>query len=389
MGDRVRSVQAFVLTIERDEPYLGPLQSGEEPNSKGYFVRKGNRTVYPTFDRSVLVRVETRDGVVGWGETYGIVAPGAVGALIGDLLAEFVIGRDPSDPSAVHDDLYDLVRVRGCAGGFYGDALAALDIALWDIAGRIRGKSVAELAGVVVHDSIPAYLSGLPKATLKERSALAFEWKERGFGDFKFAAPVADEGPEAEIRELRARLGPKVRIAVDLHWTNDAKEALRLIDSMKMYQPWFAEAPVLPEDYWGLKTVAEESVVPIALGEEWRTEHDMDRCTHGCRVSIIQPEMGHCGITNFLRMAKRAQERELQVMPHATVGTGIFLAASLKASSAIRNVVSHEFQHSVFEPSRRLIEGQMDCSGGRYLPPAGPGLGVEPSEEALSLLQPI
>ena len=75
-------------------------------------MRQGNRTVYPIFDRSALVRIETRDGVVGWGETYGLVAPGAVGAIIGDLLTDFVIGRDPSDPSAIYDDLYDLMRVR-------------------------------------------------------------------------------------------------------------------------------------------------------------------------------------------------------------------------------------------------------------------------------------
>ncbi len=77
--------------------------------------------------------------MVGWGETYGIVAPRATMEIITDLLAAFVVGRDPFDVSAIHDDLYNLMRVRGYTGGYYLDALAAIDIALWDIAGRSRG----------------------------------------------------------------------------------------------------------------------------------------------------------------------------------------------------------------------------------------------------------
>lgn len=147
MTDVVKTINVFALTQQRETPYLGDLREGEYPNKQGYLVRKGNRTVYPIFDRSILVRIETSGGVVGWGETYGIVAPGAVAAIINDLLAGFTIGRDPSDPSAIYDDLYDLMRVRGYTGGFYVDALAAIDIALWDIAGRQAARSIADQIG--------------------------------------------------------------------------------------------------------------------------------------------------------------------------------------------------------------------------------------------------
>ena len=79
MSDVVKSVEAFTLTLPRDTPYLGAPRAGEEPNEKGYLVREGNRTVYPIFDRSIVVRIETVNSVIGWGETYGLVAPGAVG----------------------------------------------------------------------------------------------------------------------------------------------------------------------------------------------------------------------------------------------------------------------------------------------------------------------
>lgn len=389
MSDAVKSVEVFTLTLPRDTPYLGAARPGEEPNAQGYLVRKGNKTVYPIFDRSVLVRIETEKGVTGWGETYGLVAPGAVGAIINDLLAGFTVGRDPSDPSAIYDDLYDLMRVRGYTGGFYVDSLAAIDIALWDIAGRIAGQPVCELLGGVSGRTIPAYISGLPEKTKAERAALAKRWQDRGFDAFKFATPVADDGPAVELENLRVALGPSARIAADMHWNQTAEEALVLIAAMQPHGLWFAEAPVRTEDIAALETVSKGTDTPIAVGEEWRTVWDMIHRIDRCRIAIVQPEMGHKGITNFIRIGRLAAERGIEVIPHATIGSGIFLAASLQASATLPTLTGHEFQHSIFEPNRRLLVGDMDCREGAYSLPTGPGLGVTLSEEALRLLQRI
>lgn len=389
MNDRVTSVTAFTLTLPRDVPYLGVARPGEEPNARGYLVRKGNRTVYPIFDRSILVRVDTAQGLTGWGETYGLVAPGAVGAIVSDLLADFTIGRDPSDPAAIYDDLYDLMRVRGYTGGFYVDALAAIDIALWDIAGQAAGKPVAELLGGRRDQAIPAYVSGLPKSTRSERAELAQHWADRGFDAFKFATPVADDGPAAELKSLRAALGPKARVAADMHWNQDAATAIRLIREMEPHGLWFAEAPVRTEDITALSEVCATSPVPIAVGEEWRTDWDMRHRIERCRIAIVQPEMGHKGITNFIRIGRLAAEHGIDVIPHATIGAGIFLAASLQASAALPSLRGHEFQHSIFEPNRRLLEGDMDCAKGAYSLPTAVGLGVRPSAETIRLMQKL
>jgi L-alanine-DL-glutamate epimerase-like enolase superfamily enzyme len=387
MNDRVARVETFKLTLPRDKPYLGSARPGEEPTARGYFVRKGNGTVYPTFDRSVLVRIETRDGIVGWGETYGIVAPGAAIAIIDDLLADFVIGRDPSDPATIHDFLYDLMRVRGYTGGFYLDALAAVDIALWDIAGKLAGLPVCKLLGGKRRETIPAYVSGLPEDTRAKRADLAAHWQGRGFNAFKFASPVADDGVAAEMQTLRERLGPDARIACDMHWAQTASEAIALIRAMEPHGLWFAEAPVRTEDLDGLAKVASSVATAIAVGEEWRTVYDMVPRVARQAVAIVQPEMGHKGITEFMRIGEYAHAHHIRIIPHATIGAGIFLSASLQASAALANVDCHEFQHSIFEPNRRLLVGDMDCTDGHYVLPTGSGLGVEPSEEALRLLK--
>src|SRR5204862_4017703 len=139
-------------------------------------------------DRSVLVKITAMDGTVGWGETYGIVAPWAVVAIIDDVLAPRLYGREPDDIPALWDELYALMRVRGHWSGFFTDALAGVDVALWDLAGKLAGRSVAELLGGARRTAIPAYASGLPRASLPERVALAQELVTQGFRAIKFAA---------------------------------------------------------------------------------------------------------------------------------------------------------------------------------------------------------
>ncbi|MBZ6077217.1 mandelate racemase/muconate lactonizing enzyme family protein [Microvirga puerhi] len=387
MNARIAKVETYSITIPRETIYLGAPRPGEMVNEKGYIVRKGNRTVYPTSDRTVVVRVETQDGAVGWGETYGIVAPGAAMAIIDDLLGPYVVGRDPRDAVIIHEDLYDLMRVRGYTGGFYLDALAAIDIALWDICGKLADLPLVKLLGGQRHERLPAYISGLPKRTREERASFAAEWQAKGFSSFKFAAPVADDGIVAEMQTLRSKLGPSARIACDMHWAHTADQAIAAIRAMEPHGLWFAEAPVKPEDLDGLAHVAANVAATVAAGEEWRTVFDLVPRVAKRACGIIQPEMGHKGITEFMRIGQYAQAHHLEVIPHATIGIGLFMAASLHASAALTAVTCHEYQHSIFEPNRRLVTGDMDCREGFYTLPTGPGLGVEPSEEALSLLQ--
>jgi galactonate dehydratase len=378
---RVGSVESCIVSLPRDAPYLGPLGPGEEVNAKGYFVRRANRTIYPSVDRSVIVRVEGADGTVGWGETYGIVAPQAVTAIIDDVLGPIVVGRDPSAATAIRDELYDLMRVRNQSGGYYGDAMAAVEIALWDLYGKLRGEPLWALLGGHEIERIPAYVSGLPRATLAERVTLAREWVAKGFTAIKYAAVVSREGIVEEMRALREALGRDVRLMVDLHWQFGADDAIRLIEELAPYDPLFAEAPCAPEDVDGLVRVARASRVPLAAGEEWRTLHEARPRLERGAIAYVQPEMARTGVSQFIAIGNLARECDVQVIPHATIGVGIFHAASLHAAAALRNVAMHEYQHSVFDANLRWLDTAMRCESGSYGLPAGPGIGVEPRAE--------
>jgi galactonate dehydratase len=375
----VRSVEAFAVSLPRDVPYLGPLGPGERVNAKGYFVRRGNRTIYPSTDMSVLVRVRDDDGREGWGETYGIAAPQATLAILRELLIPFVERRDPIDAPAVYDELYDMMRVRGASGGYYGDALAAIDIALWDLAARQRDVPLCELLGGARTDRLAAYASGLPRAALEERVALARDLSAAGFRGVKFAAAVSHEGVVEEMQALRKAL-PDADLMVDLHWQHSAAEALEIAWRLEDAHPAFIEAPCASEDIDGLARVARESPVPVASGEEWHNAHEARWRLERAPIAFVQPEIAHAGVTQFLAIAALARDHGASVIPHATIGVGIFMAASLHASATLPNCVGHEYQHSIFQRNLAHVATSMRCEAGSYSLPSGPGLGIVPND---------
>ena len=384
MDAMIADIQLYPLRIPRDVPYLGPLAEGSRPNAQGYIVRPGNRTVYPVHDQTLLVRVEAGDGAVGWGECFGVVAPQVARTILEELFIPFVIGRSPHDVERIYEDLYDLQRVRGHFGGYALDAIAGLDIALWDLRGKLLGQPVWQLLGGLRHNRLPVYVSGLPGRSTAERGALARSWTDRGFSALKFAAAVADRGEVAEMKAIRQAVGDGPRILVDLHWRYTAHEAIRLIDRLCEYDLHLAEAPVAPEDIDGQAQVARAVRTQIGLGEEWRTVYEyLPRLQARC-MNVIQPEIAHTGITGFRRICELAQAFHCRVMPHATINLGIAQAASLHVAATAANFVMHEYQHSIFDRNKQYIRSAMNCRAGYFELPQGPGLGTEPTEKALS-----
>jgi galactonate dehydratase len=375
----VATIETFIINIPRDEPYLGVTRPGETPNRYGYIVRKENRTLYPTSDKSVVIKITTNAGRVGWGETYGICAPRVVCILIEELLAPSVEGRDPFDVQVIWEDLYDQMRVRGYHSGFYVDALAGIDIALWDLCGKISAQPLCKLLGGARRETVPAYVSGLPKNTVAERVALAKSWVAKGFKAIKLHAVMSAQSIVEDFAALRGALGPDIELMVDLHWMFTPAEAIAIIKQLAPFNLSLVEAPCKPEDIKGLAQIAHASSIPIAGGEEWRTVYDARARLELGAVSILQPEMGHKGVTQFMRIARLGEAYHAKTMPHATIGTGIFMAASLHAAKALQNVPYHEYQPTIFDRNRQFFDGNMGCENGHFIVPDGPGLGIEPT----------
>jgi len=378
--DIIVKVEAFAIKIPRDVPYLGPI-GDIVPNEKGYFIRELNKTIYSINDHSMVVKLTTKDGIIGWGEALSPVSPQVSAKVVEDLLGPLIIGKDPQDVVTIYEDLYNTMRVRGYFSGFFVDALAGIDIALWDIKGKQLNMPICKVLGGKCREKIPAYVSGLPKATVQERAEYAKEWIEKGYHAIKFAAAVANEGEIKEMRAIRKMIGDGKKILADMHWRFNALEAISIIDKLSEYDLYLAEAPVHPQDIEGLSFVASRVRTSIGIGEELRNIYEFkERFEKRC-MNVIQPEMGRLGITAFWDVCRMAKAYHCKIMPHASIGVGIFQAASLQVSSTVQDLPFHEYQHSTFGASLRFLNGNMRCESGYFILPDGSGHGVEPKEE--------
>lgn len=387
MSDIIKKVETFPISIPRETPYLGKLQDGNAPNEKGYFIRPGNASIYSIHDQSLLVRITTRSGAYGWGECVAFYAPEVAATIVNELIGPLLMGRSVHDVLQIYEDLYNAMRVRGFFGGFYHDAIAAVDIALWDLHGKLLNLPVHKLLGSGRHIKMPAYVSGLPKPTLKERVDMAKEFVDKGYDAIKFAAAVSYEGILEEMKTLREELGPKIKLLVDLHWKFTAAEAIKLINELDKYDLFVAEAPLKPEDATGQALVVRSVGTQVGIGEELRTIHEFrPRFEQSC-MHVIQPEMGRTGLTSFWNICQMSVAFNHTVMPHASIGIGIFQAASLQASVPLQNLTYHEYQHSIFDKNLQYVKTNMKCENGYYHVPQEPGLGIEPTEEIFDFIK--
>ncbi|ODP36573.1 MULTISPECIES: mandelate racemase/muconate lactonizing enzyme family protein [Sphingomonas] len=387
MAEPVDLIEIFEFRRPSDDSYMGTLDDRDVALGQYHFVRRFNGTVYPTADRSVVIRIVDANGAEGWGETYGLVAPKIVAELVGELFGPLLGARAPENPSDFWDAAYALQRNRGYWGGYLADTLAALDIALWDLHARRRCESLQASLGRAGAGRLPCYVSGLAGASTAQRVEMGREWQCRGFDSVKIPVSATDNGDVVgEIAALRAGLGADQRIALDLHWTLTASETLALDRALVPHRPWFLEAPTVPEDIAAQRGIADKAVHSIALGEEWRTEWDYRTRLECCR--IVQPEMGHSGITQFMRIAALANRQGAQIIPHATIGLGIFMAASVRASLAA-GASSHEFQHTIYHRNGALLDGIATCEAGAFDIPETTGHGVRPNAQAFELMTQI
>lgn len=381
---KIVDVRTHVVRLRPPEAYLGARPTGVPGDAdRGYYRRPPWRSLYSDLFETLLVQVTADDGTTGWGEALAPVAPEVPAAVVDKLLTPFLLGADPRAVRPLWTQLSGLMRERGHLVGHQADALAAVDIALWDLAGRALGVPVATLLGGAYRTSIPTYVSGLPRPTDAERVELARRWVDQGVRRIKLHLGYGVAADLATVDAV-ASVHPDLRVAVDGHWAYDLADALRLGRALdERPHAWFFEAPMEPEDLPAHRELAAALATPVAIGEALRNRYEFREWVTARAVDLCQPDVGRTGITEAMAIAELAAAHHLPVAPHHSVGLGVAVAAGLHVAAAIDAMPAFEYQPGTMAVADRILTAPIPGGPVAFPLPEAPGLGVEVDLSAL------
>jgi galactonate dehydratase len=369
---KIVDVTCYPVKLRGPDVYLGAATRA--PTAADYYVRPPWRSLYSDRYETLIVRLTCDDGTVGWGEALAPVAPEVPAAIVERLLTPALLGADPRRVRPLWTVLRGLMRERGHLVGHQADALAAVDIALWDLAGKAAGLPVHALLGGAFRDSVPTYVSGLPVPDDAARGALAREWFAQGVRSVKLHL---GNGVDADLATFDAVAASGLRVAVDAHWAYPLSDGLRLGRALDERGAWFLEAPLEPEDIAGHRELAAALITPVAVGEALRNRYEFRSWLDARALDIAQPDVGRTGITELMEIAAVAAAFHVPVAPHHSVGLGVVLAAGIHVAAAIEAMPGFEFQPGPFPVANRILTRPLTGGPVAFDVPSTPGLGVD------------
>ena len=348
-------------------------------------------TTYRLPPRWMFLKVETDEGVTGWGEPVIEGRARSVETAVNEL-SEYVIGKDAARINDIWQAMYRTGFYRG--GPILMSAIAGIDQALWDIKGKVLGAPVYELLGGLVRERMKMYswVGGDRPADviagIRKLQAIGFDTfklngcEEMGLIDNSRTIDAA----VAVVAEIRAAFGNAIEFGLDFHGRVAAPMARVLIKELEPYRPLFIEEPVLAEQAEYYPRLAEMTSIPIAAGERMFSRFEFKRVFAAGGLSIVQPDLSHAGgITECVKIAAMAEAHDIGFAPHCPLGP-LALASCLHVDFVSRNAVLQEQSMGIhYNQGAELMDyvlnkDDFQFHNGYMLPPKKPGLGVDVNE---------
>lgn len=337
----------------------------------------------------VLVEVRTDAGIVGVGETLARFAPKAYAEAIETLLKPRLVGQNPTDITALWHSMRR--ALSGRSGGMLFEAIAGVDIALWDILGKIAHMPIHRLLGGMGRTEVPCYAASVNWGDDTFMQKQLDRYLEKGFPRIKvkIANPVKDAC--RRIALLRKHAGSDVDLCVDANWAYTLEEAVEIGRALSDNDYFWFEEPLRPEDEAGYEELHRRCATPLAAGESNYTLDQTMRLVANRTLSYIQPDVARSGgISETRRMAEFAAAHNVQYAPHIGMSGIICETASIHLAAAMPNIKAMECETdaSAFKTEITGAAPGADRQKNGMLPvPVGPGLGVEVDWDAVRRLR--
>jgi len=330
-----------------------------------------------TTQDAVYVRVETDNGLIGWGEAFGFAACRMSHLAIQKVVAQIAVGCDASNIAALMTDLERRTQNMS-RNGPVGFALSGLDIALWDIAGKAAGKPIHALLGGARRERIPAYASLLRLNTPEHVRAGCARALARGFKHIKLHERTIEA-----VAAARDVVGPDIDLMLDTNCTWTLEQAIEMAERLRPFGLTWLEEPVFPpDDYEALATLRRDCGIPIAAGENLGNTIDVRHILAAGAVDFLQPDVAKMGgITAMQKALAMADAAGKELHPHSPL-FGPALTATLHILSTMPKETACEFYFADLE--NNPIGAVATPVDGMFKVPQGPGLGIEVDEAMLA-----
>ena len=351
-------------------------------------------------DRYLFAKVHTDEGITGLGESgaWGFLEASAAAI---QKFGRYLVGQDPLRIEHHWQYMYRSSHFRGAA---IMSALSALDIAMWDIAGKHFGVPVYQLMGGKTRDKARVYchVSGDTREKLVQGVLAA---KEAGFSAVGHLTPFLDEPRDVPyfkahadkirdateaVRAYRDAAGDEVDLCIEIHRRLSPAEAITLARGIEQYHPFFYEDPILPDNFDAMALVAQHVSIPIATGERLHTIHEFEMLLRRGAVQYVRPDVCLAGgLTNCKKIAAIAEAHYVGVVPHNPLSP-VSTAACLQLAASIPNFALQEYPAGEGEPPKsQIVKSPLRLEGGFLIIPDAPGIGMELAEDAQEKHPPV
>ncbi len=339
---------------------------------------------------ALLVQIETDAGTTGWGEVDG--CPWVVKAIIEAPMSHtlvtglrsLLIGEDPLDTSRLWQKMYQSTLYYGREGAVI-QAMAGIDLALWDIKGKALDQPVWKLLGGRFRDKLRVYSSNMFQFTPQATADRVRAAKDEGFSAAKFGWEPFGKDLKTDcayLDAMRKAAGDDFDLMLDVGLIWDATTTIQRARHFEPFDLYWIEEPLHPDDLTGYARVSRSITQRLAAGEEECTLRGFQRLINEGGIQLAQVDLTRCGLTQAMRIADYAQSKGVMIANH-NFTTDINTAASLHFLAAIPNALVLEYCVEPSEISRNLARDPFKMQDGFMAVPDTPGLGFEPNMETI------
>jgi len=336
-----------------------------------------------------LVEVRTSAGITGVGEALARFSPKAYAELIETSLKPRLVGQNPTDITALWQDMRR--ALSGRSGGMLFEAISGVDIALWDILGKVANLPIHRLLGGMGRSEVPVYAASVNWGDDAAMDAELDRYLAAGFPRIKVKMSNPVKEACRRIDRLRKRAGDDIDLCVDANWAYSLEEAVEVGRALTANRYFWFEEPLRPEDEDGYVELHRRCETPLAAGESNYTLDQAMRLVASRTISYLQPDVARSGgISETRRMAEFAAAHDVRYAPHIGMSGIICETASVHLAAAMPNVKAMECESDA-SPFKTWITGAapgIERQKNGMLPvPTGPGLGIEIDWDAVRRLR--